>query len=299
MPGAAAAGGGERTGSGAAGRSGPFAGVSVCDALDSALIPLRAGGVETARLDAELLLADALGVDRAALVAHPERELDGTATRRFGSMMRRRAFDREPVAYILGRKAFRHIELAVDRRVFIPRPETETLVEAALDLAPRARVVEVGTGSGAVALALKDERPDLEVVATEVDQAALAVARENAARLGLEVAFVEADLLDGVEGPFDAVLSNPPYVGDAEVRWLGPETARHEPPRALFGGGPQGLELLRRLVPQAAAIAAFVAFEVGAGQAPFVVELMEEEGLERIEAVADLAGIERVVVGRR
>jgi len=280
-------------------RTGPFAGVSVRDALDSALIPLRAAGVETARLDAELLLAEALGVDRAALVAHPEAELDGDATRRFGSMMRRRAFDREPVAYILGRRAFRHLELVVDRRVFIPRPETETLVEAALDLAPQARVVEIGTGSGAVALALKDERPDLEVVATEVDQAALAVARENAERLRLDVRFVEADLLEGVDGPFDAVLSNPPYVGDAEARWLGPETSKHEPPRALFGGGAQGLDLLRRLVPQAAAIAPFVALEVGAGQAPFVVELMGEEGLERIEAVRDLAGIERVVVGRR
>ena len=280
-------------------RAGPFGGVSVRDALDSALIPLRAAGVETARLDAELLLAEAMGVDRAALVAHPERELDSAATRRFGSMTRRRAFDREPVAYILGRRAFRHIELAVDRRVLIPRPETETLVEAALDLAPRARVVEVGTGSGAVALALKDERPDLEIVATEIDQAALAVAQENADRLGLDVRFVEADLLDEVEGPFDAVLSNPPYVGDAEVRWLGPETVRHEPPRALLGGGPQGLDLLRRLVPQAAAVAPFVALEVGAGQAAFLVELMREEGLERIETVRDLAGIERVVIGRR
>jgi release factor glutamine methyltransferase len=154
----------------------------------------------------------------------------------------------------------------------------------------------VGTGSGAVALALKQERPDLDVLATDVSEDALAVARANAARLGLAVAFVRADLLDGVPGPFDAVLSNPPYVADGDA--LAPDVARHEPHRALFGG-PDGLAVLRRLVPQAAAAAPYVAVEVGAGQAEAVEGLLRGAGLPGTSRLRDLAGIERVVTGRR
>lgn len=273
----------------------PLRGVTVREALDSATIPLRAARIESARLDAELLLAEALGVRRDALVTDPERELDGPATRRFQELMRRRVFEREPVAYLLGRKAFRHLELAVDRRVLVPRPETETLVEAALGLAKGATVVDVGTGSGAVALALKHERPDLRVVATEVDSEALSVARANAERLGLEVELVQGDLLAGLDGPLDAVVSNPPYVAEGEV--VAPELA-HEPRRALIAG-PDGLAVIRRLIPQAAALAPFVALEVGAGQADAVAGLMGEAGLERTDTVHDLAGVDRVVIGRR
>lgn len=272
-------------------------GVAVRDALDSALVALRAAGVESPRLDAELLLAEALAVDRAALVMEPDRELDGPAARRFQELVRRRAFEREPVAYILGRRGFRRLELAVDPRVLVPRPETEHLVEAALGLPRGARVVDVGTGSGAVALALKEERPDLDVLATDVDDAALGVARGNAERLGLDVAFVRADLLDGVGGAPAAVVSNPPYVTDAQWERLAPEIVRHEPRAALLGGG-DGLDVIRRLV-VAAAEMPFVALEVGAGQAPGVAALMREAGAHRTEVVADLAGVERVVVGRR
>jgi release factor glutamine methyltransferase len=274
------------------------AGVAVRDALDSAIVAIAAAGSDTPRLDAELLLGHALGVDRAALVMAPEREVTGPAVRAFQDLVRRRSAGREPVAYLLGRRGFRRLDLAVDARVLVPRPETELLVEAALDLPRGARVVDVGTGSGAVALALKDERADLDVLGTDVSEEALAVARANAARLGLDVALARADLLQGV-GRVAAVLSNPPYVAEGDRATLPPEVARHEPALALFAG-PDGLDVVRRLVAQAGgSAAALLALEVGQGQAPAVVELVRAAGFGTVEALRDLAGIERVVVGRR
>jgi release factor glutamine methyltransferase len=276
----------------------PLAQTSVRDALDSALIALTAAGCDTPRLDAELLLAEAMGVDRAAIVSDPGRELTPEQARRFQSYSMRRA-QREPVAYILGTKGFRTIDLLVDSRVLIPRPETEHLVEAALELPPGARVADVGTGSGAVALALKAERPDLEVIATDSSPDALSVARANAERLGLDVTLLEGDLLAPVEDRLDAVLSNPPYVADADRASLAPDITRHEPEIALYAGE-DGLGLIRRLAPQAAASGAtLLALEVGFGQAGAVAEVVRAAGFEQTQAVADLAGIERVVVGRR
>ena len=270
-------------------------GVPVREALDSAVVALSAAGVDTPRLDAEVLLAHALGVDRSRLVLDRDRPVEGPAVRAFQDAVRRRAVAREPVAYITGMKGFRRLELHVDGRVLIPRPETETLVEAALDVPRGARVVDVGTGSGAVALALKDERADLDVSGTDRSADALAVARGNAARLGLDVAFVEGDLLAGLEA--DAVVSNPPYVEDSAT--LQPEIARHEPPAALYAG-PEGLAVIRRLVAQVAASAArFVALEVGFGQAGEGGDVLREAGFAEVSARRDLAGIERVVVGRR
>ena len=274
-------------------------GVPVREALDSAVVALGAAGVDTPRLDAEVLLAHVLGVDRAALVVDRERAVEGPAVRAYQDAVRRRAAAREPVAYITGTKGFRRLDLHVDPRVLIPRPETEALVEAALDLPRGARVVDVGTGSGAVALALKDERPDLAVTGTDRSEAALAVARANAARLGLDVAFVIADLLDGDGVPEDpdAVVSNPPYVEDGAP--LQPEIARHEPAEALYAG-PDGLAVVRRLVAQAAASPArFLAVEVGAGQAPAVADLAAAAGFADVQPRADLAGIDRIVVARR
>jgi release factor glutamine methyltransferase len=274
----------------------PLARTTVRDALDSALIALTAAGCETPRLAAELLLADAMGVDRAVLIADPERGLEPEQARAFSDAARRRT-QREPVAYILGRRGFRRLELAVDPRVLIPRPETEHVVEAALALPRGARVVDVGTGAGAIALALADERPDLRVVGTDTSPGALAVARANAERLGLEVELLEGDLLAPVARPVDAVVANPPYVRRGEP--LPPEVARYEPAEALYAGE-DGLDVLRRLAPAAAAAGAtFAAFEVGAGQAGAVEQLMRAAGFEAVERVRDLAGIERVVVGRR
>jgi release factor glutamine methyltransferase len=286
----------------------PFAGTPVREALDSALVALTAAEVDSPRLDAELLLAHALGVDRAALYVDRDLSVGGAAARTFRSLVHRRAVERAPIAYLLGRKGFRHLELTVDERVLVPRPETELLVEVALGLPQGARVVDVGTGSGAVALALKHERPDLDVVATDTSAAALAVARENAHRLGLDVAFEERDLF---EGEFDAVLSNPPYVADGDA--LPPDVARHEPHEALFAG-PDGLATIRRLVDQVrqrgqtppsqvrqrglTPSLRFVAIEVGAGQAGAVGELLRGAGFPDVEAREDLAGIERVVVAR-
>jgi release factor glutamine methyltransferase len=273
------------------------AGTPVREALDSAVIALTAAGVDTPRLDAEVLLAHALGVDRAALITDAERPVEGPAVRAFQGAVRRRSVEREPVAYITGVKGFRHLDLHVDRRVLIPRPETETLVEGALRALPNgARVFDVGTGSGAVALALKDERPDLEVIATDVSEDALAVARANAQRLGLAVEFVLADLLAGLSD-VGAVVSNPPYVEDGAQ--LAPEIVRHEPALALRAG-PEGLDVLARLVPAAAARGAEVlAVEVGAGQAGAVEALARNAGFARSERRADLAGVDRVVVAWR
>jgi len=271
-------------------------GVPVREALDSAVVALSAAGVDTPRLDAEVLLAHALGVDRTALVVDRDLRVEGPAVRAFQDAVRRRSVGREPVAYITGVKGFRHIDLHVDGRVLIPRPDTEILVEAALDLPRGARVIDVGTGSGAVALALKDERPDLDVTGTDASPDALAVARANAARLGLDVRFREADLLDGA-GEVDAVLSNPPYVEDGAP--LQPEIERHEPPAALYAGA-DGLAVIRRLAAQAGASAArLLALEVGMGQAAEVAAVLRDAGFATTDTRRDLAGIERVVVGRR
>lgn len=273
-------------------------GVPVRDALDSAGVAIRASGSETPRLDAELLLAHVLGVRREALFLDPGREVAGPQIRDYQALVRRRAVERAPVAYLVGTRGFRHLELAVDPRALIPRPETELLVEVALDLPHGARLVDVGTGSGAIALALADERPDLVITATDLDEDALAVARENAARLGSDVTFAAGDLLGAVPGAtFDAVISNPPYIPDGDRPGLPADVRDHEPGRALFAGA-DGLDVYRRLIPQAAAVAPFVAVEVGAGQAQAVGELMRAAGLASVEAHADLAGIDRVVVGR-
>jgi release factor glutamine methyltransferase len=270
-------------------------GTSVRDALDSALVALGAAGVDAPRLDAELLLAHVLGVDRARLYADSDLVVAGPAVRAYQDAIRRRAFEREPLAYITGRRAFRRLELAVDRRALIPRPETELLVEVGVELPDGARVLDLGTGSGAIALALKDERADLDVAGSDVSADAVALARENASRLGLDVEFVQADLLAGLPARFDAILSNPPYVAEGEAAALAPEITRHEPAGALFAGA-DGLDVLRRLMAAAAGRAGTLAVEVGAGQAPAVEELARAGGWSRVERRRDLAGIERVVV---
>jgi release factor glutamine methyltransferase len=274
-------------------------GTPVRDALDGAVTAIAAAGCETPRLDAELLLADALGVSRERLFID-DLNVAGPAVRVFQDYVRRRSVLREPVAYILGRRHFRGLELAVDSRVLIPRPETELLVEVALALPRESHVLDVGTGSGAIALALKDERPDLTVTGSDLGDAALEVARGNAERLGLDVSWLSANLLEGVPDEFDAVVSNPPYVLDGDRATLAPEILRHEPPSALFAGA-EGLDAIHRLIKQAATRLnlRMLALEVGAGQSAEVAGLMRMADFSVVRAERDLAGVERVVVGER
>jgi release factor glutamine methyltransferase len=256
---------------------------------------LALAGCDCPRLDAELLLAAAMGVDRAQLVIGAHDSLAGETTERYERMLARRVA-REPVAYIVGRRYFRRLCLTVDRNVLIPRPETELLVGVGVTLPAGARVADVGTGSGAVALALADERPDLLLTGIESSERALAVARSNGECLGLPVSWVQADLLDGA--PYDAVLANLPYVPDSAV--LAPEITRYEPPAALFAGA-DGLDLIRRLVGVLArrTDVSLLALEIGAGQADAVCALLAGAAIRPVSRLRDLAGHERVIVGRR
>jgi release factor glutamine methyltransferase len=265
-----------------------IAAATVRDALAAAVDSLAAAGCETPRLDAELLLADAMGVERSALLTDPGQAVPPAAARRAGGSIRRRV-QREPVAYIIGRKPFRRIELAVDSRVLIPRPETELLVEVALELPRGARVHDAGTGSGAVALALKDERPDLLVSASDASPGAVDVARANAARLGLDVPLCVARGLP--PGEHDLVLANLPYVTEDEWAGLLPEIRLYEPRGALVAGA-DGLDAIRELVGIVPSRTR-VALEHSPGQAGAVRGLLEEPATLR-----DLAELARVTVGR-
>ena len=278
------------------------------EALTASTDALRAAGIDDPRLDAELLLAEATGWDRARLAANPEAEIPPPAARRFGEMVRRR-LRREPVAYILGHRGFRRIELAVDPRVLIPRPETELLVELALELRPSS-ALDLGTGLGAIALAVADELPGCAVTAADTSAAALEVARANAERLDLadRVRFVEGSLPPGEE--FDLILANLPYVAEADWPSLQPEVTEWEPREALLAG-PDGLDAIRGFLSDRVRVLSryprqntnsargIVGLEVGEGQADVVGEMLGEAGFGEIEVRADLAGIERVVIGRR
>jgi release factor glutamine methyltransferase len=265
------------------------------EALELAIAELEAAGVDTPRLDAEVMLAAIVGTDRAALHANPQQLLEPAAAERFDELVRRRT-RREPVAYILGRAHFRELELAVDHRVLIPRPETEMLVELAED---GQRVLDVGVGSGAVSLAIATERAGVKVTGIDSSPGAVEVARTNAEALDLDVEYMIADLVVG--GPYDLVVSNPPYIRDADWPGLAPEITLYEPEEALRGG-PDGLDVIRRLVPAAAEVlrpGGLLALEVGQGQSRAVEAIFERSGLRLLETQRDLAGIPRIVRGRR
>jgi release factor glutamine methyltransferase len=261
---------------------------------------IGAAGCETPRLDAEVLLAHVLGVSRERLLLDRDLIVEGRAVRAFQDAVRRRAIEREPVAYITGLRGFRYIEMMVDPRALIPRPETELLVEAALSLPAATRVLDLCTGSGAVALALKQEREDLLVSGSDISAAALELAAANGVRLGLQVQWLRADLLQGVPDEFQAVLCNPPYVAESARGTLAPEIVRHEPPLALFAAD-DGMGLITALLSQMAGRKQirWVAIEVGRGQAQGVSELTSAAGFDSVAIAADLAGIERVVSGER
>lgn len=265
------------------------------DELARGTAALTAAGVDSPRLDAELLLGSVLGASRAELVLRAREPVPDHALGAFDGLLARRVA-REPAAYILGEKPFRRLSVSVDRRVLIPRPETELLVEVGLRLDAGARVADVGTGSGAVALALADEHPDLVLTGIDVSPAALQVAAANGARLGLSVRWVCADLLD--EGAYDAVLANLPYVACGAV--LAPEVRCYEPPGSLFAGV-DGLDAIRRLVALTGSRpeVTLLALEIGFDQADAVCALVSAAGFESVERLRDLAGHERVIVGRR
>lgn len=263
-------------------------------------------GIESARLDAECLLAHALGCDRLRLYLDFEKPVEATERTRFRGLVMRRAGERVPVSQLVGGREFWSLSLAVTGDVLTPRPETETLVQVALDLAPdreaELRVLDVGTGSGAIALALASERPKAVVVASDVSRAALCVARENAERLGLgdRVHFVEGDLLEPAgDVRFDLIVSNPPYVAERDAATLPPELA-HEPRQALFAG-PDGTLVLRRLVeaaPSSLRPAGALVLECGPEQAETIAGWMRATGFAGVRVERDLAGRPRVVSGR-
>ncbi len=281
---------------------------TIADHVRDARRRLEAAGLDAgdAAFDADLLARHALGGwDRGRLIACQRDEAPPGFPDRFDPLVARRA-TREPAAYILGHREFWHLDFEVTPDTLIPRPETELLVEEALARAPRnrLRVADVCTGSGCVAVVIAHARSDARVVATDLSDAALAVATRNAAAHGVaaRVTFARADLLDGVDGPFDLIVSNPPYVPSAEVDDAQPDVRDFEPRLALDGGA-DGLDLVRRFVPQAARhlLAGGVClFEFGFGQADGVRAVLAAEPRFVLEAIRhDYAGIPRTAIARR
>jgi release factor glutamine methyltransferase len=271
------------------------------DVLGDAIARLSAAGVPEPRADAEVLLAHALGADRAVLVVGARDAIDAPAATRFEAMLRRREA-REPVAYVLGTREFWSLEFAVDRRVLVPRPETEVLVATALRLAPRARrVLDVGTGSGAIAVVLGRELAGATVVASDRSAPALAVAAANRARLAPQVGLVQGDLLAPFRAEtFDLVVANPPYCAEGTV--VQAEVRDWEPVTALYAG-PDGLAALDALVasaPRVLRAGGWLVVEIGDGQRDAVVTRARRTGaFGRIEVADDYAGIARVVAAER
>jgi release factor glutamine methyltransferase len=256
-------------------------------------------GSPSPRLDADLLLGEALGMDRMRLYLEHDRPLTEAELTAARTLVARRA-RREPMAYILGRRGFRGLELAVGPDVLVPRPDTETVVEWAVAVAPHGgRVLDWGTGSGAIALALAVERPDLAVTAIDVSRAALAVARSNAAANGLTVEILESDGFAAVAGRrFDMVAANPPYLSDAELAAAEPELAYE--PRGALTAGPTGDECIARLAAEAPAHlepGGWLLCEIGMGQGARAAALLEAAGFTGVEVRRDLAGRDRVAGG--
>ena len=254
-------------------------------------------GVDTPRLDAELILAHAFDLTRLELYTSFDKPLNESERAAARALVERRG-RREPLAYILGEWGFRRLTLRTDARALVPRPETETLVERALAAiagldAPA--VVDVGTGTGAIALAIADEHPGAVVTATDISQDSLALAAENAERLGLAVAFVETDLLAGLTGPFDLVVSNPPYVTEAEIEGLEPEVRDWEPRVALVGDRTAELaDAARKVIRPGGAIA----LESHEDHAGAIAKALGDLGFREATIWKDLGGRERVVEAR-
>jgi len=252
----------------------------------------------TALQDAVVLLMETLAIDRASLIAHPERAIDRDQQSAYQRLLERR-LRFEPIQYILGRAEFFGLTLRVTPAVLIPRPETELLVEAVLTrVRATARILDIGTGSGAIALALAHSLPRASITAVDLSLEALTIARENAETLGLKVSFLASDLLASLaaEPKYDLIVSNPPYVPDSDAPTLHPQVRDHEPAQALFAG-PDGLEIYRRLIPQAHAHLkpdGLLALEIGHGQRDAIADLLS--GWSEVEFLNDLQQIPRVAL---
>jgi release factor glutamine methyltransferase len=276
--------------------------------LEAAAASLAASGIGSAQLDAQLLLAAAAHLDRAALLSGSV-DLSPETVAQFEAMMARRRA-REPVAYILGRREFYSLEFEVNREVLIPRPHTETVVDVALGFItqhPRAQVLDLGTGPGAIAVALAVNAPQVSVVATDIWPPALALARRNAAsnKVAERIGFVAADLFERLDagpplGKFDLVISNPPYIVDDHIALLEAEVRDFEPQVALRAG-PDGLDFFRRIaagVKSHLERSSLLVLEVGAGQDSAVAAILAAAGMHPAGVIKDLDGIARVVTAR-
>jgi release factor glutamine methyltransferase len=270
----------------------------------------RESAIESAELDARILAGDVLGLDLTGMMVAAARTVTADEVMRLGEFARRRLAG-EPVARIIGAKEFWGLPLALSAATLVPRPDTETVVELALQMLQavprpdrRRRVADIGTGSGAILLALLSELPDADGVGTDISVAALSTARSNAARLGLSdrAGFVACDYAAALRGTFDLIVSNPPYIRSAEIEDLAAEVRDHDPHRAL-DGGPDGLAAYRAILSQASRLLApngALVVEVGHGQSDEVEQLMTTAGLTReAPPKADLAGIPRAVGGRK
>ena len=279
--------------------------MNVQEWIQNGEVRLRAGPhPERARRDAEMLVLHLVQRDRTFLIANPMAELSAEGTVRYYVLLERRLAG-EPMQYITGETEFYGLPFQVNRDVLIPRPETEHLVEKALALAAnfkRPRIVDVGTGSGAIAVALAHKLPEAQITAVDISTLALTVARGNAVRnrVSNRIRFVEGNLLAPIAGEqFEMVVSNPPYVAESDRAQLDVEVRDYEPGLALFAGN--GLEAYRRLIPDAQAAlvtGGFVTLEIGYGQQVAVAGLLAEAGLEQIEFTDDLQGIPRVATAR-
>jgi release factor glutamine methyltransferase len=263
----------------------------------------RTRGIENPGLDAQLIVAFALNVTRTQIIVDSQRPLTPDELAKLRALIKRRR-SREPMAYLMGHREFYGRSFKVDARVLIPRPDTETLVEVALTRTRAqsmyARVLDLCTGSGCVATTLAKERPTTRVTGIDKSAGAVAVARDNAARLGVtNVWFTESDLFQNVRGPFEIITANPPYIATDEIPTLQPEIDKFEPKLAL-DGGKDGLDLVRKIAAEAGAHlvpGGVLAMEVGAGQAPETADVLRANGFTSIEIAKDYGRIERVVSG--
>ncbi len=269
--------------------------------LDWTLARFSDRGKATPRLDAELLLAHVLSQSRVFLYTHFDQPLSAPELTAFRALIKRR-LEGHAVAYLIGKKEFCSLELFVDERVLIPRPDTETLIDVAIERfveAPKT-IVDIGTGSGAIALALKKKWPAARVIAVDASAAALEVARLNSERLSLPIECVQSDLLGSINDRVDLIVSNPPYIPTGEIGKLSAEVQRE--PHAALDGGKDGLDVLRRLCAEAPAKllpGGVLAVEFGAGQSDQLVERFTEQRFVDIAGNRDLGGVERVVSGAR